>query len=59
MDICIDIKNNNNSEIENIYNIKENDEKLKDEKNDGLLSKAVFKFMNFFNEKKEDQEESN
>ena len=59
MDICIDIKNNNNSKIENIYNIKENDEKLKDEKNDGLLSKAVFKFMNFFNEKKKDQEESN
>ena len=59
LDICIDIKNNNNSEIENIYNIKENDEKLKDEKNDGLLSKAVFKFMNFFNEKKKDQEESN
>ena len=38
-------KNNKNSETEN------------NEKNDGLLSKAVFKFMNFF-EKKKKQEES-
>ena len=59
LDICIDIKNNNNSKIENIYNIEENDEKLKDEKNDGLLSKAMFKFMYFFNEKKKKEEESN
>ena len=59
-DIYNEIKNNNNEgEIGDIYNIKENDEKLKDEKNDGLLSKAVYKFMNFFNEKKKMQEEFN
>ena len=39
------IKDNKKSEVEN------------NEKNDGLLSKAVFKFMNFF-EKKKKQEES-
>ena len=38
-------KNNKNNEMEN------------NEKNDGLLTKAVFKFMNFF-EKKKKQEES-
>ena len=31
-------------------------EDLKNEKNDGILTKAVSKFMNFFNEKKKKEE---
>jgi len=46
-----DLKNENNEDL-----IIEKNEDLKIEKDDGILTKAMSKFMNFFNEKKQKEE---